>query len=276
MKFLILTSVFNGARFLEATLESVRAQSWPHWRHLIIDAGSTDGSVEMIEAHAAKEPRAELMRLDGAPLYRALFEGFARKRADESVLSWLNADDLYAPWALETAAAHFEQEPESQWISGLPAIWDGAGRLRAVAPAAPRAQRLIAAGWRHDGALGCLQQESIFFRAGLFDALSRAEREAIASLELAGDFALWRAFARRTALTVLPTVLGGFRVHGRNQSVLRRGAYAEEVRAAGGVFPPRWLQPRLRSIFDAWNAYACLRASRKAQQAVHGEPGEDG
>lgn len=269
MKFLIVTSVLNGAQFLNETLDSVSKQTWSNWRHLIIDAGSIDGTLDIIQHHIDREPRAELLRLDGTKLYEALLAGFDTRRDDETMLAWLNADDLYAPWALETIAREHRNNSKNDWYTGLPALWDETGSLRCIVPIGSHSRQLIAAGWYHEDALGCLQQETIFFTSRLYESLTGEDRELFKSMVLAGDFVLWKAFAKYTRLHSIPTLLGGFRVQGENRSIAQRELYTQEVRAAGGQFPPRWLAKRLRSISDLLACYDALRASRQAQHRLH-------
>lgn len=61
----VLVPVYNGGRFLEATLASIRAQTYPHLEIIVKDDGSTDDSVEIVERHACEDPRVRVVA--GAP-----------------------------------------------------------------------------------------------------------------------------------------------------------------------------------------------------------------
>ncbi len=267
MRIVIFTPVLNGADFIAAAMASVTDQTFTGWRHVILDGGSEDGTLQIVRARAEGDPRVVWASAPDAGMYDALMAGFARESGD--VFAWLNADDLYPPWALAEIARVFSAEPETDWVAGLPGLWDGEGRLRAVAPAGWHPQGLTARGWFHDGCLGSIQQESVFFRSRLLDRLSEEEKRRIASLRLAGDHALWRGFARHARLRTVPTVLGGFRVHSRNMSRLKADAYGREVRGLGSPIPPRWMIRPLRSIADLVSAYAALRLQRAAARDLH-------
>lgn len=269
MKFLILTSVLNGADYLGETIASVRAQTHRDWRHVIIDAGSTDATAEIAGEAAARDSRIELRSNPGGGLYETLIDGFADRRPDETAMAWLNHDDLYPPWAFAEAARVMGEGHD--WVSGLPGCWDGQGRLRAVMPVGWRPRKWIAGGWFHNDFLGCIQQESLFFSARLWDRLPASGLADVGKMRLAGDFLLWRMMAEHAPLHPHPTVLGGFRIHAANQSKLRAQQYREEVRAHGGVFPPRWIARRGRSLYDAAAAMAHVRRGREAMLALHGE-----
>lgn len=105
MKFSIVTPNYNGVRFLEATLASVAAQRVPgvdveHW---IVDGGSTDGSLEIIQRFLGPETFLVAER-DTGPA-DAINKGLRRSTGD--LVAWLNADDFYAPGALARAAETF-------------------------------------------------------------------------------------------------------------------------------------------------------------------------
>lgn len=262
MKICILTPVLNGAWRLDATLASVRGQSHESWRLIVMDGGSTDGSLDIARRHAAGDSRIEVRTAQDAGMYDALRRGFDAEASGSDLLAWLNADDLYTPWSFAEAVRAVDAG--AQWVTGLPALWDEAGALRCVMPRGVHGRRWIRDGWAHDGFLGAIQQESTFFTSSLYLSLNEGERDTFASQKLAGDFHLWRCFARRTALVGVPSVLGGFRLHGRNQSRMRSWEYAAEVRALGGVTPPVFLARLIRRVSDRAGAWAALRAFGRA------------
>lgn len=263
---LIVTTVLNGANWLPAALDSVAGQSWPHWRHVIIDAGSTDGSIAIVKERAERDSRIVLCVRPGVKFYPALLDGFDQRLPQDKILSWLNADDRYTPWALDLVAQQFAGlRPQDEcWVSGLPAVRDQHGRIFSVLPRGWNARNLIAGGWHHDEALGCLQQESIFFSAGLYARLTDAERSDIRRSELAGDFVMWRAFARHVPLRLIPSVLGAFTITGHNRSIRSRLAYQQEVYAAGGRRLPAWLIAPLRRIHTVIGSVAASKAAQRA------------
>lgn len=261
MKFSVVMPILNGERFLNSAIASIRAQTHDDWELIIVDGGSTDQSLPLANAHAQEDHRITIVTGGDNGMYDAIFKGF--ERATGEWLSWLNCDDLYAPWCFATVD-EFASDNGASWITGYPGCWDDAGRLRYARPAGLYPQKLIAAGWFHDRLLGYLQQESMFFSRDLLGRLTPEEIGRVRAMRYAGDFLLWRRFAKHARLEVAPTVLGGFRRHEGNLSTRNAEAYAEEVRTTEAFFPPRLLAGLVAAPFRLASSWAMMRAAAKA------------
>jgi len=110
----VITPSFNQAAFLEKTLLSIHNQDYPNLEHIIIDGGSTDGSVDIIRKY---EKRLAYWRTgsDGGQS-DAINMGAAR--ATGRYMMWINSDDLLLPGALHTMARAVERHPASELIYG--------------------------------------------------------------------------------------------------------------------------------------------------------------
>jgi glycosyltransferase involved in cell wall biosynthesis len=108
----VVTPAFNAAATIERTIASVRAQGYERVEHVVVDGGSTDGTVEILE-------RTEGLRWISEPdegLADAVNKGIALATGD--VVGELNADDAYCPGALAAVGAAFAAHPEAEWVTG--------------------------------------------------------------------------------------------------------------------------------------------------------------
>src|SRR5436305_2231797 len=118
----VITPCLNARDTLEETLASVRSQHYPDVEHLVVDGGSTDGTLDVLEG-------AEGIRYVSEPdrgLSDAMNKGVAM--ATGEVLGWLNADDFYLPGALQRVGEAFERDPGALWATGRCIIVDDSGR----------------------------------------------------------------------------------------------------------------------------------------------------
>jgi glycosyltransferase involved in cell wall biosynthesis len=244
-RFVVVTPLLNAATFIGATLDSVDAQGDPDWVHYLVDGGSTDGTLEVLAESASDEPRRHILTGKDRSLYDAIFKGFERAAEDghtdpDTICVWLNSDDLLMPWAFATLRQAFE-ETGAEWITALPSLWDKDGRLVLIQPFNWYPRLLIRAGQFHARSMGFIQQESTFFRRSLLSKLSDSDVEMIRKNKLAGDFLLWREFARHATLVPIAAPVAGFRNHGANASLTQWTRYFDEIKAAGIWVPPLWL-----------------------------------
>jgi glycosyltransferase involved in cell wall biosynthesis len=104
----VITVVRNGAAHLQESIESVLSQNWPNTEYIIIDGGSTDGTLEIIRSYDQSidfwisEP--------DAGIFDAMNKGIAL--AHGTIIGLLNADDWYEPGALESAATAYREGKE--------------------------------------------------------------------------------------------------------------------------------------------------------------------
>jgi glycosyltransferase involved in cell wall biosynthesis len=226
----IVTPSYNHARFLEATLRSVLAQTYPRIEYLVMDGGSTDGSVEIIRRHEARLTYWQSRRDDG--FADAIAQGFERSRGE--ILAYLNSDDLLDPEATARAVAFLIAHPEVDLVYGNRVCIDEAGRLLYYRPNLP---------WftRTPYIAMTIGQESCFWRRKSYEAVGGIDRR----LRFAIDYDLFSKIARRGRVAHCGWIWGYFRKHATSKTMTQyqslgkqEGAHIQET--VWGGRPPRW------------------------------------
>ena len=200
----IVTPCLNQAEYLEQCICSILNQDYPNLEYIIIDGGSSDGSLDIIKKYASRLAFWKSGRDDGQ--YPAIDEGF--RHATGQIMTWLNADDFLYPGTLETVAAIFLQRPDVEWITGLPNSLDINKQNLHVLSTLPL--------WSYKRYLEkryfapFIQQEGTFWRRSLWE---KSGAYLDPNLEMAGDLELWARFFRHADLHSVDLTLAVFRQH---------------------------------------------------------------
>lgn len=202
----IITPSYNQATFLEETICSVLAQDYPHLEYLIVDGGSTDGSVEIIQRYANR--LAWWVSEPDSGQTEAINKGLAKARGE--IFAWLNSDDTYLPRAVTEAVAFLQDHPEIGMVYGDANLIDEAGELIGRFPARQTDYRRLRRGFVH------IPQQAAFFRASLWRQVEPLDP----SFFFAMDYDLWVRLARLAPLQYHPRLWANFRLHGRGKSVV--------------------------------------------------------
>jgi len=147
----IVTPSFNQANYLEETIRSVLLQNYPKLEYIVIDGGSTDGSVEILKKY---EPWLSFLSIgpdNGQSA--AIAEGF--KKATGDILGWINSDDFYCQGALERVANFFIAHPRVVFGNGDVNYVNASGqfveRIYAIRPNRFLTANLGIHGWPQQG-----------------------------------------------------------------------------------------------------------------------------
>lgn len=229
-KITIVTVCYNSSKYLEDCIKSVMNQTYDNVEHIIIDGKSTDNTVDIIKKYDGKYNMKWISEPDNG-MYDAICKGF--RMASGDIYAWLNSDDMYMPWACEIVAIVMEKT-KIQWCTGIPCHYTKKGiayNIPRVTPVFP--QRLIRRGY-YDGRIASfLEQESMFWSRELWDKCSSC----LVKYKYAGDYHLWKEFARYQPLVTLDSVISGFRIHEGQKSGDREKYYCEvgELKFSGKV-----------------------------------------
>ena len=196
----IVTPSFSQAPYLEETVCSVLEQDYPRIEYMIIDGGSTDGSVSIIKKYADKlawwVSEVDKGQTD------AINKGFGR--ANGRILAWINSDDTYEPGAVSAAVKYLQEHPDVGMVYADCNFIDEQGRVIGGFGAAQTDYKRLRQGYVH------IPQQTMFFRAELWHAIGPLDP----SFYFAMDYDLWVRIASRAEIKYLPgQTWANFRIH---------------------------------------------------------------
>jgi glycosyltransferase involved in cell wall biosynthesis len=238
----IVTPVYNAARFLEQTIQSVLNQNYPNLEYIIVDGGSTDGSMDII-----KKYQQHLAWWTSEPdngMYDAINKGFQRSNGE--IMAWSPANDLYVKDAFQIVAEILNLFANINWLTSLYKLKiDEYGRETQCYKVPGFNKQAFCKGYNLLGKIPyaryCIPQQSTFWRRSLW---KRAGAYVNSKYKAGGDFELWTRFYRHAELCSVDHPLGVFREHDDQISQAEQANYEAECYKAfinaGGTIMSKW------------------------------------
>lgn len=212
----VVVPSYNQAEYLDEALGSLISQNYPDLEIIVMDGGSTDGSVDTIKKFEDKLSYWQSCPDGGQS--RAIHEGFLRSSG--TIIGWLNSDDRLAPGALAHVAAAFRGERTREWVYGDTEVIDVESRRIEI-------RRTVSVDLLDLVNLSYyLPQESSFFSRALYFRSPGLDT----SLHYAMDYDLWLKFARLTTPYHVDSIVGAFRYRPGQKSSDRSAYRAEELK----------------------------------------------
>jgi glycosyltransferase involved in cell wall biosynthesis len=222
----IVTPSLNQGAYLEATIRSVAEQDYPRVEHVVVDGGSTDETLAVLERH----PHVRWVSEPDDGQSDAINKGFRLARGE--IFGWLNADDLYLPGAISTAVEALVRTGAGLVHGGWRHI-DEAGRtLKDVPPVAFDYERQLE---RANG----VAQPAAFFTREAFEAVGGLDP----SYRYAMDYELWLKLGKRFEVAQVDDVLAAFRFHPASKTVAETAGFGAETIRASRAHGGRRLSP---------------------------------
>jgi len=160
-KVSIITPSYNQGQYLEKTTLSVLNQSYPNIEYIIIDGGSSDNSVEIIQS--CQDQLAYWVSEPDRGQVDAINKGFSASTGD--YITWLNSDDILFPDSIQPVAACFEQHPEADFVYGDYALLAPDGSPELIQSCIDFDQRVLLYG------RSVISQPASFMRRSLWERL---------------------------------------------------------------------------------------------------------
>ena len=204
----IVIANYNYGRYIETAIKSVVEQDgFDQCELIIVDGGSTDNSVDVLQKHASKISWWCSEKDKGQS--DAFNKGFAQARGQ--FLTWLNADDIFLPGAIHAVLDAIDSHPQVEWFAGATAYFSDDGMIRtATVPLGNVMPGLLGIpAWMRVSGPSSFFSRTLLARAGEIDL----------SLRYVMDIDLWMRFVNLgTRLHVIDKYLWGFRIHDESKT----------------------------------------------------------
>jgi len=233
VKFSIVTPTFNSEAYICETIDSVIKQRGDFSiEYIIRDNLSTDRTCSIVSEYIdqltngtitihCRDVQVHLFSEHDEGMYDAIKQGF--KGATGEVYAYINSDDIYLPGAFDIIHKSLVKFSNIKWIKGVTSYINENSTVFAAGRCNLYRDDLIAAGV-YGPVLEFIQQDSVFWRADLWNATGGVD----ARMALAGDYFLWRSFAKVSPLYSLNSYVSCFRRH-VNQKCENIDDYFQEI-----------------------------------------------
>ena len=219
-KISIVTPSLNQAPFLEETVLSVLNQNYLNLEYMIIDGGSTDGSIDIIKKY--ERGLSYWISEKDKGMYDAINKGFERSSGE--IMAYINSDDVYTPDTFKKIARLFSDLPQVDWITGRTGYIDERGVVTGVAVKKTYNRMLLRNGFYQSPYSYVVNQNAVFWRRRLWNTVEEIKN----GLKFAGDFFLWVKFSEHAELYFVDEVFSSFRRHSMQKS-LETSLYIKEA-----------------------------------------------
>jgi len=230
MKISIITPSFNQETFIEETIRSVQEQNHDDIEHIVVDGGSTDGTLAVLQ----RSSRLRWISEKDSGQSEAINKGF--RMATGEIVAWLNSDDWYEKNVLGDVARYFADHPDCMILYGDVTYVDKGGkRLYTIAGGTLSYDRLVASP-------DSVRQPSTFWRRHLITEHGGVDQ----SLHLVMDLDLFLRIGRGHRFHYLPRNISYYRCYDENKSLSLGRLQVEEIyrvlRKNSVRFTPRTLR----------------------------------
>jgi len=214
MRVSIVTPSYNQARYLEQTIRSVLEQGYLSLEYFVIDGGSSDGSLQIIQRYADQLSGWVSEKDRGQA--DAINKGLARARGE--IVAWLNSDDTYLPGAVAAAVQAFTEHPEAGLVYGNVLFVDGDSQPFNLQIFHPSTLEDLMA-FRIISQPAVFMRRAVLEQAGLLDP----------SYHMLLDHHLWLRMARLAPSIYIPKTLAAARYHAEAKNLARTAEFGREA-----------------------------------------------
>ena len=236
----VITPCLNPGDWLDLCLDSIASQTYPSIEHIVVDGGSTDGTVELLQKRGV-----EFISEPDSGQSDAINKGLRLARGE--LLGWVNADDTLLPDALERVVAALHTNPSAGWAYGPCRLQRDAKPQVALRPPRRIRQNTLDSG-------NLISQPGFFMTRWALDRVGELDE----SFHLGMDYDLWlRLIDAGIPAVYVPGDLAIYEVHERSKT--------------GSVESGEWVREWAEALFKSGRARQAAFAFGRAAAASFGQ-----
>jgi glycosyltransferase involved in cell wall biosynthesis len=243
----IVTPSFNQRRYIEDTVLSLQRQSYQMFEHIIVDAGSTDGTLEVLRKHQTTYAMTWCSEPDSG-MYHGINKGLRRARG--KILAYLNSDDLYFPWTLQVVADHFVRNASTDLLYGdVVHLHEGSKTFELTFSPKFTLKWAIS--------IGGLYQPTVFWSRRIYENLGGFDE----TLKCVGDYEYWLRVAKQGTVRKVNEFLAVDRLQPEAKRFVQKELLAEEltqVRRSYGWDDSKFLRKWLYRTYGYLSTRSCM------------------
>jgi len=202
----VITPSYNQGHFIRETIQSVLTQDYPNLEHIVVDGGSTDGTLPILREFAQSDPRFRFVSEPDRGQSHAINKGLALAQGE--IIGWLNSDDTYQPGAIRKAVDAFRRQPGCAVVHGKCLMIDEKSKAISALHVTPVNFRKL-----FEGCFVC--QPAAFIRKSVFQQMGGVDE----SLNFCMDYDLWIRISKQHSFCYLDEFLANARRHPGSKSV---------------------------------------------------------
>lgn len=231
-KISVITPSYNQANFIEQTIKSVLDQNYPNLEYIIMDGGSTDGTLEILKKYDTKiiwKSEKDEGQAD------AINKGL--RLATGEIVAYINSDDTYEAETLKRIGEFFKENPRTMWVCGKCRITKENGREFYRPITWFKNFWLKRYGYAKLLAMNFVSQPAVFWRRELIERIGFLN----CSLDFAFDYEYWIRIGKKHKPAIIDDYLANFRIHPKAKGTTSYSKQFKEELNIAKFYSPGWM-----------------------------------
>lgn len=231
-KISIITPSYNQASFIEQTIKSIQEQSYPNIEHIIIDGGSTDGTLDVL-----KKSDANIIWISEKDEGQTDAINKGLRLSTGEIVAYINSDDFYEKDAFKKVSEVFSQNSQIMWLCGKCRIVRETGEEFFRPITWFKNFWLKRYGYNKLLTINFISQPAVFWRKKVTEEVGFLDP----SLSFAADYEYWLRIGKKYEPAMINEYLASFRIHPKAKGTTSYSEQFKEELNVAKRYSPNWM-----------------------------------